>query len=36
MVSQKAIEVVKATAPILKERGEEITQRKQLSLFKRK
>ncbi|EKQ68327.1 hemoglobin-like flavoprotein [Leptolyngbyaceae cyanobacterium JSC-12] len=27
MVSQKTIEIVKATAPILKERGEEITQR---------
>lgn len=27
MVSQKTIEIVKATAPILKERGEEITRR---------
>jgi hemoglobin-like flavoprotein len=27
MVSQKTIEIVKATAPILKEKGEEITQR---------
>lgn len=27
MVSQKTIEIVKATAPIVKEKGEEITQR---------
>jgi hemoglobin-like flavoprotein len=27
MVSQKTIEIVKATAPIIKEKGEEITKR---------
>nr|WP_199316855.1 hypothetical protein [Chroococcidiopsis sp. [FACHB-1243]] len=27
MVSQKTIEIVKATAPIIKEKGEEITRR---------